>query len=277
VEIRANHFGISDRLDELAKNLSEMENARLNGESEVELSKVEFATPLAVLPLAVYGNHHGLSVNCTEDPNCNACRYLRTIQFPGGVTRLPSHIKQYLPITQLPPAEGNQVLSDYEEEILSQADIQSSKYKDTIKFLTSELANNVLEHAKIDHYWILAQYYELPHNRTCEIVIADAGIGYRKSYEDTEFKVATDAEAIQNALLGKSSKSAKKKSNERGQGIPSIARFLRHYSGKLIIMSGTSLMYYKRHTEKKIDLDYWNGSIVCINFDVKDMDILPCL
>ena len=275
-------FSISDRVNELAENIFEMEQARINGESEVELSTVKFATPLAILPLAVYANHYGLTINCTEDPNSDACSYLDTIGFHGGVTNLPSNIKNYLPITKLYTFEGDNVLGAYEEEILSQG-IQSSTYKDTIKFLTSELVANVKEHAKTNRYWILAQYYQSSHTNTCEIVIADNGIGYMRSYQGTEYEVKTDGEAIQNAFEGRSSKSARNKFDEselteRGEGIPTIGRiFIKGYGGKLIIMSGNSIMYYGRNKSKEIGLDYWLGSVVCINFNLKAMDIRPYL
>ncbi|MCW4017379.1 MAG: hypothetical protein NWF00_01635 [Candidatus Bathyarchaeota archaeon] len=276
MEIQAKPFGISERLDEVANNLAEMEKALLKGKREVELSTVKFVTPLSILPLTVYANHNGLTVNCTEDPTRDACSYLDTIKFQQGVTCLPNNEKHYLPITKLPPFENDNVLGQYEERILSQANIQHAGwYKNNVKYLTSELVNNVNEHAKIDHYWILAQYYQGSNSKTCEIVIADNGIGYKESYDGTAFEVETDAQAIKNALDGKSSKSAKKKSNARGTGIPNIANlFLRGYGGKLIIMSGDSIIYYKGDKRKEILIDaYWRGAVVCINFNVKDVNM----
>ena len=38
MKLQAKPFGISDRLDELVNNLSEMHNALQNGENEVDLS-----------------------------------------------------------------------------------------------------------------------------------------------------------------------------------------------------------------------------------------------
>jgi len=269
VELRGS-FSLSDKVTELAKNVSEMEQARIMGQSEVELSTVKFVTPLAILPLAVFANRYGLTVNCTEDPDSDACRYLDTIEFPDGVTTLPSDKKSYLPITRLRTFEGDNVLQAYEEEILSQG-IQSSAYIDHMKTLTSELVTNVKEHSKTSRCWILAQYYR---SRTCEIVIADSGLGFLRSYLGTEYEVETDAQAIQNAFEGRSSKSARNKFEEteladRGEGIPTIAKiFIEGYRGKLIIASGNSIMYYGRHAPKEIELDYWMGSIVCINFIV---------
>jgi hypothetical protein len=149
--------------------------------------------------------------------------------------------------------------------------------RNSLATFTGELVDNVEQHARINHYWVLAQYYGKASNKTCEIVIADNGIGYKKSYEYTVFEVETDAEAIQNAVEGKSSTSAKKQSSERGAGIPNIASVaLEGLNGKLVIISGKSILYYKGHTRKPqeaIPLPFeWNGSVVCINFSPRDLD-----
>lgn len=277
MELRANRFGISDRVIELVENLVELENAKLDGASEVELSEVKFVTPLSILPLAVYANQNKIKINCTDTENNDPCSYLNTIGFQEGVTELSKGAKRYLPITKLPPIEENSVLGEYEDRILAQAStVQGLWFKTSLKYLTSEIVNNVNEHARIDHYWILAQYYEYSHNKTCEIIMADCGIGYKKSYVGTEFEVASDKEAIENAIEGKSSKSAKAKSNARGKGIPAILNlFVNGFGGKLIIMSGNSLIYYKPKEKKELETTpFWQGALVAISFNLKPIEPL---
>jgi hypothetical protein len=261
-------FGISQRIEELISNLEELEKAKFRGLREIELSRAGFITPFSILPLVVYAINNKLKINCTED-DYDVCSYLDTIGFPNGVTELPSKTKRYLPITKLPPIEENNLLSEYEDRILSQVNTHDCSFKTSLKYLTSELVNNVNEHANIDHYWILAQYY--PVKNTCEIAMADCGIGYKKSYVGTDFEVDTDLEAIENALEGKSSKSARLHISERGKGIPSIVNlFVNGYGGNLIIVSGTSMVYYRKNEKTHLSLkSYWNGSLVVINFDLK--------
>jgi hypothetical protein len=277
MKIQASTYGISDRLTELIGNLQEMEQAKKEGTNEVNLTKASFITPISVLPLAVYAVQNKIKINCLEENN-DICSYLDTIGFPNGVTALPKTVKGYLPITKLACVEEDKILGEYEDNILAQAQaIQEIQgLKNALKYLTSELVNNVNEHAGVKHYWLLAQYYERPQKK-CEIVIGDCGRGYKKSYEDTEFAVKTDREAIENALEGRSSKSARKKSSARGKGIPSIVNiFVNGYGGKIAIASGNSMIYYKPEEEKKkLELkSYWQGALVAINFNLKPLNYI---
>ena len=267
MELQAKPFGISERLNELVNNLSEMQRTLQKGKKEIELSNVSFVTPLSILPLAVYANNNNMTINCTEDPYRDACSYLNTICFQQGVTEFQKEDKRYLPITRLSTAEGCKLLGEYEDRMLSQTGIE----KVVLKHLTSELVNNVREHALVNQYWLLAQTYKTTH-LIVEIVLADCGIGYKDSYKDTRFEVEDDASAIINALEGRSSKT---ELSGRGFGIPSIVRiFAGALSGKLIIMSGESMIYYKDGKRKELQLEsYWQGALVGINFTPKPIDI----
>jgi len=271
MELEAKPFGISDRIDELISNLAEMEKAKFQEAQEVELSRVNFVTPLSILPLAVYANDNGLAINCTDRVNYNPCSYLGTIGFQFGVTEFSKTDKRYLPITKLSTKEDNELLGQYEERILSQTNLE----RVVLKHLTSELVNNVNEHAQVDQYWLLAQYYQQP-RPIIEIVLADCGIGYKNSYKGTNFEVTNDTDAIINALEGRSSKT---ELNGRGFGIPSLVKiFVNTLGGKLIIMSGKSLIYYKPDEKRELKLkSYWQGALVGINFSPKAINIYNCL
>jgi anti-sigma regulatory factor (Ser/Thr protein kinase) len=270
-----NYYGISQRVDELVQNLKELDEALHEDKRHADLCKAEFVTPLSILPLAVFASHNRMKITYSEE-NYDIQSYLGTIGFPKGFEELPSDEKRYLPITRLPPIEQNKVLGKYEDLILEMSDSNeyASSFKLSLKYLTSELVNNVSEHANIDQYWLLAQYWEKPH-RACEIVIADCGIGYKQSYEGTRYEVKSDMEAIINALEGKSSK----KENLRGYGIPTIARlFVQGYGGKLIIMSGKSIVYDKQGQRKVWKLkSHWQGSLVGINFNLKKIQFYKYL
>ena len=271
MEIQANSYGISERITELIANLKELETAIYTGVSEVDISKVNWATPLSLMPLVIKANKNNIQLTCSE-PKSNVQGYLDTISFPNGVTELPRANRSYLPITKLPSRSESAELIEYENRIVSRSGRIGGE---DLKFLTTELVTNVKEHSEAFEYWLLAQYYNLPKNRTaCEIILADCGIGYKESFMGTEFEVGTDSEAIMNAMAGKSSKSW----DEHAYGIRSIAdKFVEEYKGKLVIISGDSLVYYKSKISNDIsknDIEvktlqsYWEGSIVGINFIV---------
>lgn len=285
MELRA-RFGISERLDELVNNLSELDGARLNNQSEVKLYAERTATPLAVLPLAIYANYYKIAISLTEDSSDDVCSYLDAIAFPSGVTDLQSIEGYHLPIARRPANEDDPVLSKYRDMILSQittADTNATnieRFKFSVNMMTAELVNNVLEHSLVDHYHVLAQYYHYATNKPCEIIIADNGIGYKASYEDsTKYHPKSHAEAIQNAIEGNSSKSRIDNAWDRGAGIPIIKNmFVNGINGKLVIMSGDAILYYKKGITKAKEILLplsLVGSIVCVNFNVnklKDVD-----
>lgn len=289
MELRA-RFGISERLKELVNNLSELDRARLNNQSEVKLHAERTATPLAVLPLATYANHYKITISLTGDSNDDVCSYLDAIAFPLGVTDLQSIEGYHLPIARRPADEDDLILSEYRDMILSKvttADANATnidRFKFSVNTMTTELVNNVLEHSFVDHYHVLAQYYHHATNKPCEIVIADNGRGYKASYEDSRYKVESDAEAIQNALEGNSSQSFIDNAWDRGAGIPIIKNmFVNGVNGKLVIMSGNAILYYKGGMTKAREILLplsLVGSIVCVNFNVntlKYVDPVPYL
>src|SRR5450759_1486091 len=113
MKLQAVPFGVSERIVELVNNLSEMEDAFGKGTGTVDLSIVKFVTPLSILPVALYANNFGLTINCTENPNADACSYLDTIGFQKGTTDFRKEDKRYLPITNLSTKEGNKLLDEY--------------------------------------------------------------------------------------------------------------------------------------------------------------------
>jgi anti-sigma regulatory factor (Ser/Thr protein kinase) len=262
----------SKRLLELISNLKELHQTVVDGKSSTDLCPVGWVTPISVLPLAVYANHHNVLVNCTEQ-NPDIQTYLEAISFQQGTTRPSKSHKNHLPITRLSCSdEKGYVLSTYEDLILSNLPEENREPStNSLKLLTSEIVANIREHAKVDDYWILAQYWD--RMRTCEIAMCDTGIGYRESYRGTPYEVRTHIDAIRNALEGKSSKPP---IQERGTGIPTIVRmFVEGYGGEVIVLSGDSLLYIhkKESIPYQMGLD-WQGSFVGIRFKLKSKDVM---
>jgi len=132
---------------------------------------------------------------------------------------------------------------------------------------------NIKEHAETDCYWIMSQYW--PKSNTCEIVIADAGVGYLGSYVGTPFEVDSHEEAIMNAIRGNSSKN----DVERGTGIPSVIKiFCEGYGGCVLIMSGDRLLFMEgeRNVFYPLEVD-WGGVFFGIRFELSVVNALAYL
>jgi hypothetical protein len=263
----------SDRIVELVDNLTELQAVKEKGLSSIELSQIRWVFPILLLPLVVQANVAKISINCTER-NDNVRGYLGSVCFPNGTNELSRLEKDYLPIAQLSCNNKNEVLNNYEERILSKMTVENRKpFLNSLKYLTSELESNVREHSRVNNYWIFSQYWK--RTRTCEIALCDTGIGYKKSYEGTEYEVKQHAHAIINAFLGKSSKS----SSERGTGLPSIARvFVEGYEGEMVVMSGDSLLHkYENENDIYVFDAFWAGAFVGLRFKLKELDIYSYL
>lgn len=261
-------------LTEMIENLNTLHTIFDQGEKEISLKVKQYVTPTHILPLAVYSILNGVKVDYSENEE-SVCSYLKTISFPQGTSVLLDRGKTYLPITRISCADDDSTLGKYENRILhkNRSQRMQSSFKTCVKYLTSELVNNIKEHARIDDYWILSQYWDK--TKTCEVAVLDTGVGYKASYEGTRYEVDTHLDAIRNAIEGRSSKTFE----ERGRGIPSLIElFCEGFGGELVIMSGNALVYGNNNGLKPFIIDFeWNGSLIGIRFNLSAKNPLAYL
>ena len=153
-------YSTKKRIVELIKNLREIDKAISNDNDCIDLDEVEWIYPISFLPIVVCANHNNISIDSHEEDH-SICNYLESICFPEGTTDLSRVHKDYLPITKLACTNRNDILSRYEDRIITKV---PSKYRTpflhSLKYLTSELEANVREHANVKNYWILSQYWK---------------------------------------------------------------------------------------------------------------------
>jgi len=262
-------------LAEMQRNIGVIRRCTSTGRKSVELKIDKWATPMGLLPLAIYA--HNQCITVTTGRNTQTVKgYLEKIRFPESTSNLSWFTgSSYLPLSRLSVEKDEETLTRYEELILDEItneDIKSS-FRNSLKYLTSELVTNIKEHARIDHYWILAQYW--PRTKTCEIAIADTGVGYLESYRNTAYEVTTHKESIANAVNGNSSKD----DIERGAGIPGLIKiFCEGYVGDIVIMSGDALLYLSQDKQDFYELDVpWQGAFTGIQFKLSVIDALAYL
>jgi len=270
-----NEFNTLRRLAQMHINLRTIKQYAESNRKSIQLRIENWVTPFGVLPLAVYANTLGLTI--TTGRNKRSVRsYLQRIYFPRGISDL-NWIKSssYLPISKLRIKTDDQYLTKYEDLIISK--IKNKKirfpFQNSLKYLTSEMITNINEHAMVDHYWIVAQYW--PKTKTCEIAIADTGIGYKESYKGTAYEVENHIEAIMNAIQGNSSKD----DIERGTGIPGMINiFCKGYGGCVVIMSGDTLLLIEKEQQDFYSLEVgWRGVFIGIRFKVSEINALEYL
>jgi len=124
-----------------------------------------------------------------------------------------------------------------------------------VSYLISEITDNIVEHSGKDRGWILTQYYK--NTKYLDICIIDTGKTILGSYKAHNFTFKDDAQALQSALEGISTKS-----NERGTGIRTSKTIsLLGLKGDFAIYSGYAL-YYK---DKIVNLPVpWTGTFVAM-------------
>jgi hypothetical protein len=194
--------------------------------------------------------------------------------FPRRTRSVSASTGTVLPLTKLNFLNDDDLLGRYEDQIISKVDSSlQSNFRNNLKYMTSELVTNVREHAKVDDYWLLAQHW--PKTDTCEIAIADTGVGYLNSYKGTSYEVSTHHEAIQNALEGNSSKNW----IERGVGVPSTVRiFTEGYDGTVLVITGDAIRVIQGGKSERYRLNsYWPGTLIGIRFKLKNVNIYPYL
>lgn len=257
-------FETPKRLSEMVGNLKEIDQAIKDDEDTVNISNIEWVYPISLLPLVVYAKNNNININYTGN-NKSIENYLKEISFPNGIRNL-DHIKENcLPIANIDWRKKH-ILSKFEKHVLNPIHPElRNPFKINLKHFTTELQLNVKEHAKIDNYWVFAQYW--PATKVCEICLADTGIGYMKSYKGTKYEVNNHRSAIDHVIRGFSSK----KEVDRGCGVPSIIKiFAEGYRGEMGIMSGDYLFYLNSKNKVPYRCPVtWDGALICLRFTIK--------
>ena len=266
-------FNLMNILAEMDVNLAEMRRVRSEGERFVDLEvSARWVTPIHLIALAAMSSNLGIQIQCRVFKK-RTSDYINRIRFPSGTRDFISS-GTAIPLTKLDSRRDDDILGEYEERVLREVDHRyRANFRNTLKYMTSELTTNIREHSKADNYWILAQHW--PSTDACEIAIADTGIGYLESYRGTLYEVDNHHAAIQNALEGRSSKN----NVERGAGVPSTVRiFTEGYGGEVVVMTGDAIRVIRGSVSEQYGLrGFWPGTLIGLHFDMKNVNIHPYL
>ena len=161
---------------------------------EFDLSNLQWACPMLILPLAAYIQKSG-SIFVSHRNN-KIESYLSNVHFPDGVQSMPEWQKEknFIPIGFLQREDMNQneKLTSCFTKMIYKIFERTQGIIDAVDYPITELVANIFEHSKSKMGFLFGQSFE--HKKCLDICIVDKGRGIKKSYE--EEKILEEEEDI---------------------------------------------------------------------------------
>ena len=279
---------IGEQINKLFNTLSILNNIERKSNLLIDLSEISFLYPFQILPLTVLINsliNDKISIYIRYPQNQT---FFNTIRFYKGFD-IKYHNnwkeeleyfkkKDFLPIIKVPTSQNSkdeylreQLLSIIDDILFSQLQL-TTKFKSPLNYLISETIDNVCDHAKVSNAWIMLQNYQ--QEDFFDLCIIDDGISILGSYKQNKFKdIKTDEIAIQNAIVGKSTK---KQAISRGFGISTSREMLVNgLYGEYLLFSGSAFYIQTKEYEQIIKvppINKWIGTMVALRIPKKIPD-----
>ncbi len=263
-----------DQIVNCLKILSDLENEfNKNDESTLDMSSLEWICPFSSLILSSkISELHNLrknSLNIIPPSKQVVTEHLDRIGFPLGDsningTHLPiRHFNKY-------PSKTCNKLFDFIDETFPH-----SLQGNCVKFLLSELVDNVDQHSEYTHGTIMAQFF--PKKEIVDIGVIDNGISIPALFEKNNISFKEDAKAIESAMCGKSTK----KEEGRGFGLSSTNAIITEgLKGQCYMISRKGMLTTAPKNIRKVfifeDVIH-KGTIIYLRFPVpkERVNILP--
>lgn len=273
--------------DSLAKLISVVNEITCCDEEEIILnfSNSKMLNPFFLGGLVCVINklkEHGKKILLNHDENPSINSYLNTICFPDTFSPTDGKEKNYLNAfekysfkTYIPiisfKTGASQAVTVIRENVLSAVSQLlknqlkfSEKERMPLSYFLGELTDNINEHSLAGEGYVFAQYY--PNSNYLDLCICDAGQGILQSYlTNTKFDPKTEAEAIQLALSGNSTKD---RAEARGFGITTTRNMLVNgLRGKIFLWSGNTTFLQTVNKEAIVNIDgngYFQGTFIAL-------------
>lgn len=259
-----------ERIREAKENLVYLNQLPVGGDAE--FGECEFARPISIIPLALFGRDHAINFQ-------NIPPYLETIQFPQGqeISGYTTSGDTYFPISRadLEGLEPNQQeiklrnLSAKYSNLLRR-NIEDEEFlnrigKNVTHLIISESVDNIDQHARANTAIIFSQYYSA--NNSCEICLADNGIGIFQSLLRAGRDVVDDRDAMRKVIYDCLSAKDDGDMQNRGTGIRNMIRLLsnRELNGFFCVISGDAGYFVdSSNREHFLHLQNisWSGTII---------------
>lgn len=242
----------------------------------LDFQAVTFYVPAALTTLLATIDRWQKSGHRVEFINLESCPslgYLQRMDFLAlsGVD-LPERFRRhdssgrFLPLRRVDAATRGQVDQVCSEiaaclfpDLAECDDPESTGPFDVLQYASSELINNVLQHAKGCGF-VAAQAY--PKSGFVRVAVADSGIGIRQSFEETrpEFwdPQMTHLDAVRTALQPKVSSKMHLSGAWGGEpvnagvGLSMLKEVARHSDGLFTLVSGTGFYQHNHHEKRSL-------------------------
>ena len=274
----------NDRLiDQLAAFYETFKGVSWGEQLNFNLSKLEWAFPLLLLPLSAYIHYTNSSFSVGKAGKLNQS-YLDAIKFPAGIDSVSVFEKQlrenktYIPISILKKKlnEDRERIESLFGQMVVSVTAAVEGGKNAIYYPIAELVTNIFEHSKKDEGFIFGQFY--PKKKYLDICIIDCGRGLAKSYKEENNLELSDSDAIIEAVKGHSTKANK----ERGFGIRTSKQVVcGALGGGFVMLSGGAVLVSIGDKEGVSALPNFSWPGVIISYRIpkleKAVDISPYL
>lgn len=254
-----------------------------DGSVTIDLSGVGFVTPSFVVPLVVFSDGVEGRVEFT---GCSA--YQKNLYLPDGgfesgrvsADEFRSFLdgytsKSYIPLIKFPAGmdriRDKQVILSAVENMLARQTGLEKNILLGLKYMMSEIADNITDHSNSNFGYIVAQSY--PSLGYVDICLGDAGITLLGSYsKKPTTEVSTDREALMAANEGISSKNLPGAEN-RGYGIRTTRNVItKGLGGQYFMLSGSMAFIATQKQEGYATIPFglrYRGTIIAIRIPIK--------
>ncbi|MEX2403971.1 MAG: hypothetical protein WD625_07545, partial [Balneolales bacterium] len=241
-----------------------------------EFNTCQFVKPISVVPLAIVARQKELKF-------LDNTSYLKTIEFPDGqeISGFTTNGDTYFPLTRadllaLDSSEREKKLRDLSDKYgcllknqITDKDFKKRIGRNVSHLLISEMIDNIYEHAMAENAYIFSQYWQ--GIESCEICLADNGMGIYNSLSKAQRNVTSDLDAVEQVIKNCLSAKDEYGSQKRGTGIRNTIKLLsnKELKGFFCVISGSS-GYFIDSDNRNYFLDLenlkWSGTIINMGF-----------
>lgn len=240
------------------------------GRLMADLSDLEWMLPCSAILIGQKMfelTENSIEINISPPKNTSLKNYLAAIGFPLGKKGTG---ERHIPIHHFRKNDSDlqeNVIESEMEDVMQCVKLNlPENMHQAIRYLLSELSDNIDQHSKFTQGSIMVQYY--PSKGHMDIGVFDNGLSIPKVYELSGIKIENDCDALEKAVRGVSTKIHE---GGRGYGLSSSKEIvLEGLNGNFNIISRRAMLSLNKSGKTEIsnlNLPFY-GTLVYMRFEV---------